>query len=73
MAIIREAEGYERSFYTGVAGICERGQMDSCVLIRFIDKEDGRLFFKAGGGITAKSDWKKEYQEIKEKTYVPIC
>lgn len=73
MAIIREAEGYERGFYTGVAGICDRGQMDSCVLIRFIDKEDGRLFFKAGGGITAKSDWKKEYQEIKEKTYVPIC
>ena len=42
-------------------------------LIRFIDKEDGRLFFKAGGGITAQSDWQKEYQEIKEKTYVPIC
>lgn len=73
MAIIREAEGYERGFYTGVAGICDRGQMDSCVLIRFIDKEEDRLFFKAGGGITAKSDWKKEYQEIKEKTYVPIC
>lgn len=73
MAIIREAEGYERGFYTGVAGICDRGQMDSCVLIRFIDKEDGRLFFKAGGGITAQSDWQKEYQEIKEKTYVPIC
>ena len=73
MAIIREAEGYDRGFYTGVAGICDRGQMDSCVLIRFIDKEDGRLFFKAGGGITAQSDWQKEYQEIKEKTYVPIC
>ena len=73
MAIISEAEGYDRGFYTGVAGICDRGQMDSCVLIRFIDKEDGRLFFKAGGGITAKSDWQKEYQEIKEKTYVPIC
>jgi para-aminobenzoate synthetase component 1 len=73
MAIIREAEGYERGFYTGVAGICDHGQMESCVLIRFIDKEEGRLFFKAGGGITAKSDWQKEYQEIKEKTYVPIC
>lgn len=73
MAIISEAEGYDRGFYTGVAGICDRGQMDSCVLIRFIDKEDSRLFFKAGGGITAKSDWQKEYQEIKEKTYVPIC
>ena len=73
MAIIREAEGYDRGFYTGVAGICDRGQMDSCVLIRFIDKEAGRLFFKAGGGITVQSDWQKEYQEVKEKTYVPIC
>ena len=71
--IIRQAEGYNRGFYTGVAGICHDGQMDSCVLIRYIDKENGKLYFKAGGGITAKSDWKKEYQEIIEKTYVPFC
>jgi len=71
--IIRQAEGYNRGFYTGVAGICRDGQMDSCVLIRYIDKENGKLYFKAGGGITAKSDWEKEYQEIIEKTYVPFC
>lgn len=71
--IIRQAENYDRGFYTGVAGICQNGEMDSCVLIRFIDQENGRLYFKAGGGITAQSDWKKEYQEIIEKTYVPIC
>ena len=41
MDIIRQAEGYEREFYTGVAGLCHTGQMDSCVLIRFIDQEDG--------------------------------
>lgn len=73
MDIISEAEGYERGFYTGVAGVCVDGNMDSCVLIRFVDKEDGLLFFKAGGGITARSDWKKEYQEIIDKTYVPFC
>lgn len=71
--IIRQAEDYDRGFYTGVAGVCKDGVVDSCVLIRFIDKENGRLYFKAGGGITAKSDWKKEYHEIIEKTYVPIC
>ncbi|MGN1253934.1 MAG: aminodeoxychorismate synthase component I [Prevotella sp.] len=71
--IIRQAEDYDRDFYTGVGGVCNDGVIDSCVLIRFIDNENGRLFFKAGGGITAKSDWKKEYQEIKEKTYVPFC
>lgn len=72
MDIIREAEGYERGFYTGVAGVCKDGHVDSCVLIRFIDEENGGLFFKAGGGITAKSDWEKEYQEIIAKTYVPF-
>lgn len=71
--IIHQAENYDRGFYTGVAGVCKGGVVDSCVLIRFIDKENGRLYFKAGGGITAKSDWKKEYHEIIEKTYVPIC
>ena len=71
--IIRQAEGYNRGFYTGVAGVCHDGQMDSYVLIRYIDKENGKLYFKAGGGITAKSDWKKEYQDIIEKTYVPFC
>ena len=71
--IIRRAENYDRGFYTGVAGVCKDGVVDSCVLIRFIDREDGKLYFKAGGGITARSDWRKEYNEIIEKTYVPIC
>ena len=71
--IIRRAENYDRGFYTGVAGVCKDGEVDSCVLIRFIDSEDGKLYFKAGGGITARSDWRKEYNEIIEKTYVPIC
>lgn len=73
MEIIHQAEGYDRGFYTGVAGVCQDGKLDSCVLIRFIDKENGKLYFKAGGGITAKSDCKKEYEEVIEKTYVPIC
>ncbi len=73
MEIIHQAEGYDRGFYTGVAGVCQGGKLDSCVLIRFIDKENGKLYFKAGGGITAKSDCKKEYEEVIEKTYVPIC
>jgi para-aminobenzoate synthetase component 1 len=73
VGIIRRAENYDRGFYTGVAGICRSGVVDSCVLIRFVDTEGGQLYFKAGGGITAMSDWRKEYREIMEKTYVPIC
>lgn len=73
MSIIAEAEGYERGLYTGVMGIYEEGHLDSAVMIRFIDNENGQLFFKAGGGITARSVCESEYDEIKQKAYVPIC
>lgn len=72
MSIIAEAEGYERGLYTGIMGIYEDGHLDSAVMIRFIDNENGQLFFKAGGGITAKSVCENEYDEIKQKAYVPI-
>lgn len=72
MDIIHQAEPFDRGFYTGVMGLYRDGSLDSAVMIRFIDKENGQLFFKAGGGITARSDWKKEYEEVIEKIYVPI-
>ena len=73
MEIIAEAEGYSRGFYTGIMGCCADGQVDSAVMIRFIgQEEDGQLYFKAGGGITAKSQWEKEYNEVIQKVYVPI-
>ncbi len=49
MQIIAEAEGYERGFYTGVMGCYADGRLDSAVMIRFIEQEDGQLYFKAGG------------------------
>ncbi|MCI6160922.1 MAG: aminodeoxychorismate synthase component I [Prevotellaceae bacterium] len=70
--IIAEAEDYERGFYTGVMGCCHDGEMDSAVMIRFVDTENGQFYYKAGGGITAKSICKDEYQEVLEKIYVPI-
>jgi para-aminobenzoate synthetase component 1 len=73
MEIIREAEGYERGFYTGVMGYYSHGCMKSAVMIRFMDLENGQLYFKAGGGITAKSNMTDEYNEIIEKIYVPVC
>lgn len=72
MQIIEEAEGYERKFYTGIMGCYKDKCLDSAVMIRFIDEEDGHLFFKAGGGITSLSDCKSEYKEIEQKIYVPI-
>ena len=71
--IIREAETYDRGFYTGVMGYFDGTNLDSAVLIRFLEKDaDGGLVFKSGGGITFKSIAKNEYEEMKEKVYVPI-
>lgn len=70
--IIRESEGYERGYYTGICGWYDGRNLDSCVMIRFIEKENDRLFFRSGGGITHMSKLEEEYQEMKNKIYVPI-
>ena len=101
MQIIQEAEGYDRGFYTGIMGIYDQGELNSAVMIRFIEEEtspvdfetDGEknfkakegkasegkepkasreLYFKAGGGITSKSDCRKEYEEVIQKIYLPF-
>ncbi|WP_442879458.1 aminodeoxychorismate synthase component I [Chryseobacterium sp.] len=70
--IILEAEDYNRGFYTGVCGWFDGENLDSCVMIRFIEKEKEKLFFKSGGGITHMSKLEDEYEEMKNKIYVPI-
>lgn len=70
--IIRKAEKYERGFYTGIFGVFDGKNLDSCVLIRFIENIDGQLVYKSGGGITFKSDAKNEYDEMLKKVYVPV-
>lgn len=73
MEIIREAEGYERGFYTGIAGHFDGNRLDSAVMIRFVEQQEDRFFFKSGGGITCRSDVRSEYEEMIQKVYVPIC
>lgn len=70
--IIEEAEGYARGFYTGVMGCFDGKNVNSAVMIRFIEQQDGLLIFKSGGGITSRSDCHSEYNEMKQKVYVPI-
>ena len=75
MQIIHEAEGYDRGFYTGIMGIYDQGELNSAVMIRFIEEEEedeDRKYFKAGGGITSKSDCRKEYEEVIQKIYLPL-
>jgi para-aminobenzoate synthetase component 1 len=70
--IIKEAETYERGFYTGVFGLFDGHRLDSAVMIRFIERTDGGLYFKSGGGLTVYSDPESEYREYVDKVYVPI-
>ena len=70
--IPREIESYNRGFYTGVFGYFDGENIDSGVMIRFIEKEGEKYFYKSGGGITFMSDAEKEYKELIDKIYVPI-
>jgi para-aminobenzoate synthetase component 1 len=70
--IIKESENYNRGFYTGIFGMFDGENLDSAVMIRFIENINGSLFFKSGGGITYKSNPEAEYQELKDKVYVPF-
>ena len=70
--IIRETEIYSRNYFTGVFGIFDGINLDSAVMIRFIENIGGEFYFKSGGGITFMSKPELEYQEMIDKVYVPI-
>lgn len=72
LEIIHEAETYERGFYTGIMGIYSQGELNSAVMIRFLEEDESGMVFKAGGGITSKSDCQREYEEVIQKMYLPI-
>ncbi len=69
--IIEEVEEYGRDYFTGVFGYYDGENLYSAVAIRFIENINGILVYKSGGGITAESDYCKEYQEMIDKIYIP--
>jgi len=69
--IIENIEKDARGFYTGVFGIYDGQSLHSSVMIRFIEKENQQLFYKSGGGITIDSQVADEYNELKDKIYLP--
>ncbi len=71
--IIREAEGIPRGYYTGVAGLFDGNNLDSAVMIRFIENDRGQLYYRSGGGITVDSQPEKEFEEMIDKIYVPVA
>lgn len=70
--IIKEVENYERGYFTGVFGYFDGLKLDSAVMIRFIEKIGGELYFKSGGGITSFSKCESEYWEMVDKVYLPV-
>lgn len=70
--LIQEAENYQRGFYTGVMGIFDGKNLESSVMIRFIEQDKNGLVFKAGGGITVNSQCESEYNELLQKIYLPF-
>lgn len=70
--IIENTEPYKRGYYTGIFGLFDGKNLDSCVLIRYLEQEKDQLVFKSGGGITFLSDCVSEYKELISKVYVPI-
>jgi para-aminobenzoate synthetase component 1 len=70
--IIKAAEIAERGFFTGVFGFFDGRNLDSAVMIRYIEKTHEGLVFKSGGGITAQSEVQSEYDEMIQKVYVPF-
>jgi len=74
LSILRKAEGIDRGYYTGVCGIFDGENLDSAVMIRFIElRGDGRMQFRSGGGITFLSIAEEEYSELIQKIYVPFA
>ena len=73
LEIIRRAELGPRGYYTGGVGLYDGEQLNSGVMIRFIERVDDQYFYRSGGGITARSTLAAEYQELCDKIYVPIA
>lgn len=70
--MIRDAEGEPRGYYTGIFGYFDGTQLDSGVMIRYIEQRPDGLYYRSGGGITTQSSASAEYQEALNKVYVPV-
>ena len=65
-----QLEGFERSYYTGIFGVCPSGdRLESAVIIRtlFLDMASLNGWMGVGCGITADSDPEYEWKEINDK------
>ena len=68
MQIISELEPHNRGAYGGCVGfIGIDGSVNQAITIRTFVSRNGKLWFQAGGGITALSKEEDELQEVNNK------
>jgi anthranilate synthase component 1 len=68
MEIIDELEPTKRGPYAGAVGYFDyRGNMDTCITLRTIVIQNGKVYIQAGAGLVADSVPENEYQETVNK------
>jgi len=70
--IIHDSEIDRRGYYTGIFVWYDGHNLDSAVMIRYIEQKNNGLVYRSGGGITTMSNPEDEYQELLNKVYVPF-
>ena len=70
--LIKNSELEKRGFYTGIFGYFDGKNLDSAVIIRYIEKENQDYYFRSGGGVTINSKAIDEYHEVINKIYLPF-
>lgn len=73
ISIISQIEKSLRGYYTGICGVFDGCNVDSAVMIRFIELNQGKMYYRSGGGITFLSEADSEYNELIDKIYVPVA
>lgn len=69
--IIETIEEYQRGYFSGIFGYFDGTNLYSAVSIRYVEQTEEGLVYKSGGGITAESNPRSEYQEMLDKIYIP--
>jgi len=71
MQLIDELEPVTRGFYAGSVGRWSYGgDFDSCITLRSMHVQDGKVYWQASAGIVADSDPEFEYDEVLHKTRI---
>ena len=70
--LIKNTKKKKRGFYTGIFGYFDGKNLDSAVIIRYIEKEKEDYYLRSGGGVTINSKAIDEYNEVINKIYLPF-